>query len=89
MGDGEKSGSGRRNDWPIRLAGGLGGAAGAALALLWRPNLGGVWQGSIGFCIMTGVGLALGQLAGRLLFRRPPGDPPATPEDQPQQPGPP
>jgi hypothetical protein len=76
MGSGERSGSGGRSNWPVRIAGGVGAAAGA---LLWRPDLGGFWPGLIAFGILTGVGIVLGQLAGRLLFRPSSGGPP---EDQ-------
>jgi hypothetical protein len=60
-----------------------GAGAGAAIALLWRPNfIGGFWPGLIGFVIFTTVGGVLGRLVGRLLFRPssggPPGHPPGT-----------
>jgi hypothetical protein len=79
MGNGEQSGSGRRNDWPVRIAGGLGGAAGVALALLLGPLAGidGFWPGAIAVCVAAGVGIVLGQVAGRLLFRPPSDGPPA------------
>jgi hypothetical protein len=66
----------RSNNWRIRIAGALGSAAGAAVALLWRPDLGGFWSGLIAFVIMTVLGGVLGQLAGRLLFRPSSGGPP-------------
>jgi len=75
VGNGERSGSGGRSNWPIRLATGAGAGAGAAIALLWRPDLGGLWPGLIGFGIVTGAGAVLGQLVGGLLFR-PSGGPP-------------
>jgi hypothetical protein len=69
MGNGERSGSGGRSNWPVRLATGAGAGAGAAVALLWRPDLGGFWPGLIAFLIMMGVGGVLGRLVGGLLFR--------------------
>jgi hypothetical protein len=79
MGSGEQSGPGGRSNWPVRIAGGVGGAAGAALALLWRPDLGGFWPGLMGYLIMTGVGAVLGQLVGERLFRPSSGGPPDHP----------
>jgi hypothetical protein len=78
MGNGERSGSGGRTDWPVRLATGAGAGAGAAVALLWRPDLGGFWPGVIAFVAVMTVGGLLGRLAGSLLFRRPPGSGPRT-----------
>jgi hypothetical protein len=47
-----------------------GTAAGAAVALLWRPDFfSGFWLGSIGFCIFLAVGAVLGRIVGGLLFR--------------------
>jgi hypothetical protein len=54
--------------WPVRIAGGVGAAAGSGGALLWRPDLGGFGPGLIAFSILTGVGIVLGQLVGGLLF---------------------
>jgi hypothetical protein len=54
----------------------VGGAAAAAAGLLWRPDLGGFWPGLIAFVAMLAVGIVLGQLAGRILFRPSPGGPP-------------
>ena len=76
MGNGERSESGGRSDWRIRVAGGVGGAAAAAVGLMWRPDLGGFWPGLIAFVAVLAVGIVLGQLAGRLLFRPSPGGPP-------------
>lgn len=71
MGNGERSGSGGRGDWRVRLATGVGICAGAAIALLWRPDFfsGGFWLGMIGFCVFLVVGAVLGRLVGGLLFR--------------------
>ena len=79
MGNGERSGSGGRSDWPVKLATGAGACTGAAVGLLWRPDLGGFWPGLIGFVILTGVGAVLGRLVGGLLFGASPGDPPDHP----------
>ena len=66
----EKSGLARRYDWRVRLATAVGGAAGAAIALLWRPQLfAGFWLGLLGFILMYLAGAVLGRLAGGLLFR--------------------
>jgi hypothetical protein len=65
----ERSSSGGRGDWQVRLATAVGAAAGAAVALLWRPDLGGFWPGFLGFAVLTAVGGVLGRLAGGLLFR--------------------
>jgi hypothetical protein len=49
----------------------VGGAAGAAVGLLvaaWA-DFGGFWPGLVIFLGGTAVGIVLGQLAGRLLFR--------------------
>jgi hypothetical protein len=53
----------------------VGGAAAAAAGLMWRPDLGGFWPGLIAFVAVLAVGIALGQLAGRLLFRPSPDGP--------------
>jgi hypothetical protein len=73
MGNGERPGSGGGSDWRVRLATGAGTSAGAAVALLLRRDLGGLWVGLLAFCLVTGVGGVLGRLAGYLLFQRPPG----------------
>ncbi len=73
MGNGERSGSGGGSDWRARLATGAGTGAGATIALLCRPDLGGLWAGLLGFGLVTAVGGALGRLAGYLLFQRVPG----------------
>ena len=79
MGNGERSVSGGRSDWPVRLATSVGVLVGAAVALLWRPNLGGFWAGVIGFAIFIAVGGILGRLVGGLLFRPSSGGPPDHP----------
>jgi hypothetical protein len=84
MGNGERSSSGSRSDWRVRLAIVVGTAAGAATALLVRAmadldrfwperGLGRIGFGMIAFGIVTGVGGGLGWLVGRLLFRSSPG----------------
>ena len=82
MGNGERSGSSGRSDGPVRLATGLGTVAGAALGLfVIKPlvDIPGFWPGLIAFCIVAGVGGALGRLVGVLLFRPSSGGPPVTP----------
>jgi hypothetical protein len=53
MGNGERSGSGGRRNWPVDVAGGVGGAAGGALAMLVGKlaDLGGFWPGLIVFLL--------------------------------------
>jgi hypothetical protein len=80
MGNGERSGPDGRSNWPVRLAIMAGAGAGAAIALLWRRDLGGFWPGLIGFGIVTGAGAVLGRLAGRLLFRPSSGAPDHPPD---------
>jgi hypothetical protein len=81
MGNGERSGSGGRSDWPVRLATGVGTVAGAAVALFVIKPLVELpfWPGLLAFVAVTGAGGVLGQLAGRLLFRPPSGGPPGHP----------
>jgi hypothetical protein len=69
MANGERTSTVRRDDWRVRLATMVGGGAGAAVALLWRPDLGGFWLGLVGFAAVLTVGLLLGRLVGSLLFR--------------------
>ena len=70
MGDSTRSGSGRRTDWRVRLATMVGTGAGAAVALLWHPDLGSVWLGLLAFVAMLAVGGLLGRLAGSFMFRQ-------------------
>jgi hypothetical protein len=82
MENGERSGSGGRSDWPVRLATGVGTVAGASAALLLRPEFGESWEfwpGLIGFVVFCAVGAVLGRLVGGLLFRPPSGGPPEHP----------
>jgi hypothetical protein len=79
MGNGERSGSGGRGDWPVRLATGVGTCAGAAVALLLRRDLGSFWLGLLAFVLVTGLGGLLGRLVGGLLFRPSSGGPPDPP----------
>jgi hypothetical protein len=75
MENGERSGSGGRSDWPVRLATGVGTVTGAAVALfVIKPlvDIPGFWPGLIAFVAVSGVGGVLGRLVGGLLFRRPP-----------------
>jgi len=76
MGNGERSGPDGGSNWPVRLATGAGTGAGAAIALLWRHDLGGFWPGLIAFGIVTGAAAVLGRLVGGLLFRPSSGGPP-------------
>ena len=83
MGNGERSGSGGRNDdWRVGLATGLGTVVGAAVALfVIKPlvNISGFLPGLLAFGAVTGVGGVLGRLAGGLLFRPSSGGPPGPP----------
>jgi hypothetical protein len=78
----ERSGSGGRRDWPVKLATGVGTVIGAAVALfvvkpLVKPLVElPFWLGMLAFLAVTGVGGVLGKLAGRLLFRPSSGGPP-------------
>ncbi len=86
MGNGERSGSTGRSDWPVRIAGMVGGAVAAAVALLWRPDLGGLWPGLIAFAVAIAVGIVLGRLVGGLLFRPSSGGPTDVPPPPPAPP---
>jgi len=78
MGNGKRSGSGGRTNWPVNLAGCVGAGAGVALSFLVGAlaDLRGFWPGMIAVCVGGGVGVVLGRLAGSLVFRRPPGNGP-------------
>jgi hypothetical protein len=73
MEDSEQPGSGGRSDWPVRLAGAVGATLGATIGLLLSSvvDLGLLW-GGVAFVALVGLGIFLGQLAGSLLFWRPP-----------------
>jgi hypothetical protein len=77
MGNGERSDSGGRSDWPVRLAGAAGGAAGMAVSMLVGNlvDLRGFWPGLIAVVIGVGAGVTLGRLVGALLFRPSSGGP--------------
>ena len=82
MGNSERSGSGGRSDWRVRLATGVGTVAGAALGLfVIKPlvDIPGFWPGMIAFLAVSGVGGVLGRLVGGLLFRPSSGGPPDHP----------
>lgn len=68
MGNGERSD--RRTDWRVRLATMVGTGAGAALALLWHPDLGSFWLGLVAFVALLAAGGLLGRLAGSFMFRQ-------------------
>ncbi len=72
----EQSGSGGRTNWPVILAGVVGGGAGVALGLLvvTLANIRGFWPGMIAVCVGGSAGTILGRLAGSILFPRPPGN---------------
>ena len=92
MGNGDRSGSGRRNDGWVRLSVRLAVVLGSQLApivvLMCLPEFfpGWFWLGMIGFLCV--VGIILGAFAGKRLSRQPSSDQQTTQEDQPQQPGP-
>lgn len=73
MGNGERSGSGGRGDWPVRLATAIGVGIGGAIALLWKPEFfsGSLWLGLLGYGLFCAVGGILGRLVGGMLFRSP------------------
>ena len=78
MGNGKRSCSGGRTNWPVNLAGCVGADAGVALGFLVRAlaDLREVWPGMIVHAVCVGAGVVLGRLAGSLVFRRPPGNGP-------------
>jgi hypothetical protein len=75
MKNSEQSGSGSRADGLVLLAGMVGASAGGALSLLVLSlvDLHRFPLGLIVFLAGIVLGIVLGQLAGSLLFRRPPG----------------
>ncbi|MFO0809109.1 MAG: hypothetical protein U0746_10830 [Gemmataceae bacterium] len=76
MGSDEQSGPGGRDDWRVRLATGVGTAAGAAFGLfVIKPlvDIPGFWPGLIAFLAVAGLGGVLGRLVGGMLFRPSPG----------------
>jgi hypothetical protein len=81
MGNGERSGSGGRSNWPVTIGGMVGCAAGAAVGLFVVKPLVELpfWLGLIAMVALVAVGTKLGQLAGRLLFRPSSGGPPDHP----------
>jgi hypothetical protein len=90
MGNGERSGSGGRNDWPVRLGGAVGVLVFGAVALfvvkplvdlpsLLGPIAGGLVGGVIAFCAMILAGFFLGRFVAGLLFPPPSGAPPDHP----------
>jgi hypothetical protein len=81
MRDGERSDTGGRSDWLVRLSGAVGACVGAAVALfVVKPLLGdlGFWPGLIAFVVVVVGALLVGRLVGGLLFR-PSGGPPDHP----------
>jgi hypothetical protein len=81
MANGDRSKSRGWTDWRVRVAGGVGMLVGIAVAqyvvfpLVDLPS----WWGMIVYVGLAMAGLAVGQLAGGLLFRPSPG---ATAEDR-------
>jgi hypothetical protein len=75
MGNGEQAGSSARNDWRVRIAGGVGAAitGGLALLVMSLADMHLFPFGMIVFLAAIAVGLLLGQRAGSRLLRRPPG----------------
>jgi hypothetical protein len=77
MGKDERSGSGGRSDWPVRLSGAAGGMAAGAVGMFvvkplveFPPGL-----GPFVFVALIGLGVVLGQYVGGLLFRPSSGGP--------------
>jgi hypothetical protein len=67
-----------RDDWRIKLATMVGTAAGAAVALLWHPDLGSFWLALLAFMALLVAGALLGRFAGSFLFRQASGSSPRT-----------
>jgi hypothetical protein len=72
MSNGKQPGSASRGGWPVRLAGCVGGAAGASLALLVFSLVDFHGWGILVFVAAVMVGIFCGQFAGSRLFRSPP-----------------
>jgi hypothetical protein len=81
MGNDQRSDSVGRSDWPVRLAGAAGGAAGMAVSMLLGNlvDLRGFWPGLIAVVIAVGAGVTLGRLVGALLLRPSSSGPPDHP----------
>jgi len=73
MSNGKRSSSASRGGWPVLLAGCVGGAAGAALALLVGSLADFHGWGIVVFVAAVMIGIFCGQFAGSRLFRSPPG----------------
>jgi hypothetical protein len=65
----ERSGSGDRNVWRVKLATGVRTVAGASVGLVLRRDLGSFWLGRLAFGVVTATGGVPGRLADGLLFR--------------------
>jgi hypothetical protein len=72
MSNGKPSSSASRGGWPVILAGCVGGAAGATLALLVGSLADFHGWGVLVFLVAIAVGIFCGQFAGSRLFRSPP-----------------
>jgi hypothetical protein len=72
MANGERTSTVGWDDLRVRLATMVGAGAGAAIALLWRPDVGGFWLGLLAFAAVLTAGMLIGRLAGSLLFRKQP-----------------
>ena len=83
MRNSERSGSGGRDDWRVRLTTGVGVAACMGGTMLLGPVVGinGFWPGMLAIAIAILVGIFLGRFVSGLLFRPssegPPDSPPA------------
>jgi hypothetical protein len=73
MGRSDRSGSSDRINWPVRLAGGVGAAAGFVLGgvIIGAVGLDGFWPGVIAAGGGAGAGVLFGQFVGSRIFRRP------------------
>lgn len=79
MDNSERRISGVRSNWPVRLATAVGVGVGGAIALIWRPDVGGFWPGLIAYLAMMGVGGVVGRILAGLLCRPSSGEPPRSP----------